>query len=266
MGRLNIPISTDRINSILSAFFKRESDDSLAVSVQDQTSEIVNYYFTRSLNENVTLTAIPSIGSYTFTVSGPTLFAPGLALNVCGGGRTYQGIVVSKAGNDITTSTPNDYAFPIGSNACPCQWQMNQDGSETPLIFCIKPPPGVKWDICRLNFGIYDDVVMDDAKFGGIAPLSSGIIIQICNGYKKILHTIVNNVGFVEQGFATKYSDKAPAGKYGYSGNKSYNGQEHHGVAIRLDGDEGDGLLVIIQDDLTDLDNLTFFAQGHKVI
>ena len=61
------------------------------------------------------------------------------------------------------------------------------------------------------------------------------------------------------------YSDKAPAGYFGLNFRRTFGGQNKNGVVIRLCADDSDTLQVIIQDDLTDLDDFSVIAQGHIV-
>jgi len=63
--------------------------------------------------------------------------------------------------------------------------------------------------------------------------------------------------------FDGNYSDKAPAGSYGFNFRNTYAGPSKHGVTIRLM--DGETLEILIQDSLTGLESFKMMAQGHIV-
>lgn len=46
---------------------------------------------------------------------------------------------------------------------------------------------------------------------------------------------------------------------------RSFGGQDKNGVVIRVDGDLGESLELLIQDDLTGLETFRIVVQGHVV-
>ena len=106
---------------------------------------------------------------------------------------------------------------------------------------------------------------MDDSLFGGMSPLTYGIQVRknITGGdYVNYWNAKFNGeIALVCYDFT--YASKAPAGSFGLRFRNSYGGQAKHGVTIRLD--PGDTLEVLVQDDLTDLEEFHMMAQGHLV-
>jgi hypothetical protein len=64
--------------------------------------------------------------------------------------------------------------------------------------------------------------------------------------------------------YDTAYADKRPSGSFGFKFRRTFGGQGKNGVVIRLTAIHGDSLKLIIQDDLTGLDDFYIVAQGHR--
>ena len=131
------------------------------------------------------------------------------------------------------------------------------------VIFQIGPVGvGNDIDLTRLSGYLQDGTAMDDAKFGGIAALTNGIVLRRNNGFIENIWNAKTNadLALICCGqFA--YTEKAPAGSFGARFCDTFAGQGNQGVAILLEAD--DVLELLIQDDLTLLQEFRMLAEGH---
>lgn len=237
----------------------------IPVEIQDQYSETIDLYLCQKyLTTNPTSSIL--LESRSIDLDSVSGIIAGDCIDISENGKTFQALVQSVVGSTVNFNCPSDQAFTSSAVVKLGKWNMNVNGSITPVIYNISPPAGVQWDINRIIIGILDDTAMDDSKFGGISSLTNGLVFRIKDGYYKNLFVVNDNGGFRERSFDAQYLDKAPAGYYGFGCRKTFNGQDKSGVTLRIDGDDGDELQIIIQDDLTNLNKLTCVAQGHTVV
>lgn len=246
-----------------------ESNGALAVNIQDQHSRMLDLKFIQAQGAPTTLTVEAVQEDRTITLASTAGFADKNVVGLfCPCGDFYFGQQVGDpVGNVITLDTPIDLTYIVGSSVITAIKNMAVDGSSITQVFQIGPVGGsseVEIDVTRVAGYLQDNVVMDDAKFGGITALIYGIVLRKNNG------TIENKWNMKTNGELAElcagdfdYTSKAPAGSYGARFRNSFSGQEKHGVTVRLE--PGDILEMLIQDDLTDLQLFTMTAQGHIV-
>ena len=244
-----------------------ESNGAIPVNIQDQHTLALDLNFIQSQG-STSLAANADSNDTTLTLIDATGFVDGNVIGLFSStGIFYFGQQVgAAAGNVITLDTPIDQDFLSGDNVIRALRNMNVDGSSTTQIFQIGPVgvgTDVEIDITRLLGYLQDNVSMDDAKFGGIAGLTNGIVLRHNN-------TVINNIWNVKTNgefsllcFDFAYTDKAPSGSFGARFRNTYAGQNKHGVTIRLAA--GEILELLIQDDLTGLEVFNMMAQGHVV-
>jgi hypothetical protein len=268
----------------------RESNGAIPVNIQDQHTEIIDLYLTQLL-DTCSLDIAVAIGGTTarITTTGATPVT-GNILSLKEGTAFYQAEILTArrvfmltsppvAGNpvadnqydltyDLTLDTPLDFDFTTGAICNLGNQNAQVDGSATPKIFSVSPVglvAGIAWDITRIIILITDNVVMDDAKFGGITALPKGIVLRKKDILYKNIFNAKTNGELALRCYDTAYSDKAPAGFYGFRARRTFAGQEKNGVTIRLNADDNDELQLIIQDDLTGLTKVNIIAQGHVI-
>lgn len=224
--------------------------------------EPVNYYLCNKKGET-TITLQANIGDTILTVASTTGAVVGECINIQYNKRYYQGLITNITGLNISVTPSFDFDIDLGAIVCFGDFNMNVDGSQNEVIFKIQPPIGTTWDITTITFAIVDNVVMDDAKFGGIAALSNGILLRRVDGTIKNYWLINNNSGFKQRAYNTEYSDKAPSGFYGFSGLKDV--LTLNATSIRLFGDTQDELQLVVRDNLTELTEFVMVAIGHVV-
>lgn len=242
---------------------------SIDVSVQDQYSAIIDRFLTRTLSD-VTIASPISFGDRTVTLSaghGFTFPAPFQEmLEIEYAGVQYQSRVDGVAGNVISVSNPFCCDFPAGIGGRRTSPDANIDGSVTPVVFSTSPPDGVLWDINILAVNMLDQTVMDDSKFGGIAGPIAGAIYRTVNDFRaENIFTAVDNSCFIRHCDTEQpYSEKAPAGYYGFNAKRRFNGQQGDGVSRRIGG-VFHRFECIIYSDVTGLDRYWNVVRGHVV-
>lgn len=139
---------------------------------------------------------------------------------------------------------------------------MNVNGSITPEVFKIAPPAGQKWRIARWMLSITDQKGFDVGTFGANGLLTNGIMprIKIGGVTSDMLDFGIRSNGDIA---ATAFdmdlytfgnTDDILTGRLSFT---------RMGQFIRLDGDSGDELQVVIRDDLTTLTSFYIQAQGY---
>ena len=263
--------------------WKAENDISQIVAVDEITNEVENvksrsgslnvaptykddivadYYLYRT-DATVSITTNTSIDDKSINVNSTVGVVVGDVITIYEYIYMFQSLVTATNATHITFGSPLDFNFTSNALVEIGEWNMAVDGSVTPQIFTIKSPPNQSIHIHGYRSSILDTTDMDDGKFGGITQLTNGVIYRYVNGITKNLCLIVNNLGFYEIGFVTEYSDKAPAGQYGFRARKDI--PNLNGVAITLDYSDASEFQVHIQDDLTALDLFATIINGHMV-
>lgn len=238
-------------------------NNSLSVILADQTTELVDQYLC-STNGTTNPSSAASLNDKNIAVEDTTGAAVGNCINISENGRSFQSLISSIDGNTITFLSPLDQDITTNAVVEFGEWDISTaDGSTNTVIFKIQPPAGATWDITRINIVITDNSPMDDGRFGGISQLTNGLVLRVTDSYYKNLWLVSNNSGFKEYGSSLTYASRAPAGQYGLIATKTFAGQPFNGVVLRLNGDTGDQLQLIVQDDLTALTKMSCVAQGH---
>jgi len=237
------------------------------VNVIDQTTRPFDFFFGR-LDGLTTLSSQANPEDKTLTLTDTTGFVDGTHVGVFSAENPdvfYLGTQLgAPVGNVITVDTPIDQTLQINSAIATTTINMAVDGSVTTQHFQIGPV-GVGStqivDITRILGHILDSSAMDDGKFGGIPALTNGIVLRKNDGVIFNYWNVKTNADLALICFNFNYSDKAPGGQYGCNFRNTFAGQSTHGVVIELLPTEY--LEILIQDDLTNLDEFKMMAQGH---
>lgn len=242
----------------------------LDVNVQDQHTDVVDLFLSNQVQQMV-LASNAAIDEILVTVTSGVQPTVGNIVSLKEGSAFYQAKILSSVANltdwDITLDTPLDFDFTVAAICEEGSINLAVNGSVTPVEFEISPSGltlGLSWDIVRFLGSIVDATSMDDGKFGGISALNKGVYLRIENGATKNLLNVKTNGGWRLRAFDVEYADKAAAGTYGFGFRKTYGGQSKSGVTLRITG--GDRITMVVQDDLTGLDNFNVVVQGHVVM
>jgi len=244
-----------------------ESNGAIPINIQDQHTRALDLPFIKAIAPPTTLWVEAVIGSYTINVTSTTGFVDDSVIFIASEEHFYIGKQIGAvSGNIVTVDTPVDFNYPLGSVVFAANYHMNVDGSVTPQIFQIgstSEAAVLELDITRVMGYFQDNVAMDDSNFGGLSGLTNGIVLRRNDGVMTNLWNAKTNGEISLMTFDFTYTDKAPAGSYGARFRNTYAGPSKHGVTIRLQ--PGDTLEIIIQDDLTGLEDFIMMAQGHVV-
>lgn len=240
--------------------FRIEDDRAMTVALGGLNRRIILHYFNRKLGD-ITLASPTVVDSRTVTLSPGHGVVAGNLLTFYEGTRQFQAFALSVAVNVITLDTPLDQAFSTSAIGERGTHLLNVDGSVTPLTFTARPGPGASWAIKGISVYLIDNTQMDDSTFAGIPALANGIVLRRKNGISKTIGNVKTNAGLRVFGSPSFYSDKAPAGLYGFF--SRLNTEEFFGASVELNGATADELQIIVQDNLTAIDNFRALAHGH---
>lgn len=243
----------------------RHGENTQDIMIQDQSSAIVDRFLTLKLND-VTVASDISFNDRTATLSAGHGFVSGNMFEIDYNGMQYQSRVVNVATNVITLTNPFCCAIPAGTIGARVSPNANIDGSGAPVIFKTRPPAGVLWDLNILAINMLDQSPMDDAKFGGITGPINGVVFRTVNTVMaENIFTAVDNSCFLRHcDTENPYSDKAPAGYYGFNTKRRFNGQQGDGVARRIGGDYHE-FQAVVSADIRALDRFWIVVRGHVV-
>lgn len=245
-----------------------ESSGAVPVALQDQHSEMIIAPLYVQSNSGELLASAVVVDDTTLTLDAGHGTGVGDVVCLKEGAHYYTGRVLDFAGgaNVPTMDTPLDHAYAIDAGVCIGDANLNVNGSlATPIVAQVSPPPGVQWDITRMHIRMVDNAVMDAGTFGGIPALTNGVVLRRADGVSKNIGNVKTNGDLALLASSYSFDDKPPSGKYGFTSNHVFGGQEHVGVTMRLNGSSADEMQVIIQDNLTGNEVLQIVAIGHVV-
>ncbi len=234
----------------------------------DQTTPLFDIPFFQTLSSN-TIAVDTVVDAYTFTANVGHSFAVDDEIAIPGVGDTnfMLSVVVGVVGEVITITTPFTRAYPAGSTAIVINTNMVIDGSVTPQVFSVTPSPGREGDVVRIILTIDGNAAMDFSTFGTAAALTRGILLRINNGdgtFRNIMQWR-DNGEFIERSFDhTFLSPKGGNVTHSFVSRRTFGGQSKNGVVVRLNGNLGESLEVVIQDNTNgDNSEIRVYAQGH---
>ena len=244
--------------------------DKVDVAIQDQTTEVIDLFLTRYISD-ITLTKSYEIDDNYINFTSSVAPVQGNMICLKENDHFYQGEITSVSslgGNtyQVRLDSPLDYDYTILGSCSLRSKSLAVDGSVTPVIFEVSPSNlNVSWDINYIVFHIQDNVAIDSDTFGGLTKLTNGIVLRNVDGITKNIANYKYTSDFRHHNFYADYDDRAPAGQFGFSSMKIFNGQANSGVVIRLDSATNDTLQIIVQDDLTGLTAFHVIAHGQVV-
>ena len=231
--------------------------------IQDQTTRPVSLYLHRHIGGLIILTADANIDDTELDVEAGHGAVAGNLICLKEGTKFYQGEVLSVTVTTIKLDSPLDFAFTQGANCTATRKAMNVDGSITPVEFHVRPNVGVRWDIQELIFLIEGSDPMDTGLFGDIAALANGIVVRKTGAEHINIFNIKSNGDFATRSFNIEFDPKPPGGITAVRVSREFKRQ--NGVVIRVDGDNPDDLVVLVQDPLQTLGKFECILQGHEV-
>jgi len=244
------------------------------VIIQDQTTTPVAYYFTQVEGIPTKVAAVTEINDTTAEILDTTGCEVGGYFGMFNAdsdtdNRAYFAEITDVDGSILTFDTPIDFAFQVGNTAACFERDMAVSGTPaSPAIFSIQVGEHANQsiDINRIMITMLTDSPPTLADFGDIEDgLDNGLVLRRVNGTTNNVWNVKKNGDFGNLAYDLQlFSAINPQqGQNGLLCRYTLNGRDKHGVAIRLE--PGDELQLIIQDNLTSLDQFRVIAEGHYV-
>jgi hypothetical protein len=245
--------------------FAEVEAEGLPVLIKYQSEPLLSLYFTKEV-QVLTLVAPTAVDDETVTVSAGGAPIVGNMAFFKEGNIFYQGEILTSVVNgpdwDITLGTPLDGVFTVAANATEGDPELAVNGNVTPVEYQVLTTglaAGANWHAEKMVAEITDATAMDDSTFGAIAGLAKGLLGRVKNPITKNLFNVQSNGAWALETFVISYSDKAPAGFYGFIARKAY---EH--ADLILNASTNDKISMIVRDDLTGLTSFKMKVIGHN--
>ncbi len=229
-------------------------DTGIPVYIQDQTTSILDLVF---LNRKGTFQLAANTTSNTRVFTA--LSGHGIVIGDVIELQNTKGFVLSKVLNVVTDTITIDSligdVYLTGVNHNRSTQDMRVDGSVTPVVFAIKPDSGQSGDINNVKFSIQDNSSMDFSTFGSAAALTVGCLLRYkrADGSFENIFNFKTNGDISQRASSHDFEDKIGGGLVSFTCKVTFNGQPYNGVAVRVDGDLGEELQLVVQDDLASI-------------
>lgn len=142
---------------------------------------------------------------------------------------------------------------------------MNVNGSITPVEYQFRPPVGEAWILNEMFVQILTNTInINDTEFGDVGALTNGIEAKIINDSGIILDytelgNLKSNNDLSALGFETSRQNYEQKPK-SLTGLFKFDGRHHTGLL--LDGSKTERFIVIVNDNLTTLLQITIFIDA----
>lgn len=237
-----------------------DDSDCVNVCVQDQVTKSLIFTVNHKVS-TTTLTLDTSSGDETITATTGHGILVGDQVALQEGENVFQAGVTAVSGDDITLDCPIDYPYTTSALLTREQINGNVNGSVTPVDFTIKPQTGQIWDIYEFTMYIESTGSADLTKFGDITNgLTNGILIRKKDGTYENIFCAKNNGDLYFRCEETEFLEKPY-----YSFKATFKFPEQTGVALRLNGNEGEFFEVLVRDNLSSLLRFNMFSTGHVI-
>ena len=245
----------------------RTSTGAKYYGMEARAGKILDLYF---LNREDTFTLVapaPTVSGYDIEVDATHTIGVGDWIELYEDDVYLQAQALGVAGDTITLDTPIPFAFTV-AGALGINGVRNAavDADPTPMVFEVAPPAGQVWDVTKTSLFIEGaTAAMTHSLFGDIAAIANGIVFRVKRSAAKyeILHNIKANVDLMIDTDATAVSAAMTAATFGLFSFKTFGNEGASGAMLRLDGDLGEKLELLIQDDIDALTYLHAKAHGY---
>ena len=224
----------------------------------------VNQYFHRLTGVESPLAVAASSQDRDIVVDDATNFNVGDSIQINEGiTNTTFPIIKSIAVNTLTLDRLIDVGILIDTDIKVVAINLGINATPgAPVIFALTPPPGEIWHITRILPTLTHSLGGDLSLFGDLAALANGVIIRAkVSGQYGTFTNWKRALDIKKDMYDVEFDSRAlGTGKFGTSGRGSFSRID---VGVRLNGDNGDQLEAVIQDNLSTLDNFNLNGQGH---
>ncbi len=240
-----------------------------AINIHDADvhRETINRQFHQHSTPSTTLSVEALAGNTSITVTSATGFAIGMWLHIEGDNvENVHPKITNIVGNVITIDRPLDWTHPIGSTVDNSLLNMNVVGGlASPQSFIVVPKPGEVWHLKKLSIAMIHSSAGDFGLFGNLTALTNGVALRRYDGLTGHFDTftIWRSNGTIDEDMGTvKFVTRSGGG--GSYGTAAQGYFDDTGTVVYLNGDNGDYLEVLVQDDLSGLASFKMKAQGHS--
>lgn len=242
----------------------------LNVHDADVHRQIVNEQFDQHQATTTTLSVAATAGSTSITVASATGFTVGSYIHLLNAAGTVDENVHPKitvvVGNVLTLDRPLDNSYAIGDSVILTVVNIAASAGTlaAPQSYKMYPLPGHTWHITRILIEMTHTTAGDNGLFGDLPELTNGVVLRRYDGLTGSTSTFTiwrNNSDIVTDMFDVVYSARSGGG--GAYGTNCRGTFTNAGAIVYLNGDNGDYLEVLVQDDITGLTSFRIKAQGH---
>lgn len=269
IGKVKITDSNNREVLITVPFGGQPNQGTLDVHIADVHERLVNLFVSRQTGVNTVLSAPASSGDTSIDIVPATYanYNVGDQLQIIDGASTevlFFTITAKPGSPTLTLDMPLAFDHVSGTLILGVDKEIsNANGSlSSPISFRLAPPPGQVWHIQAATLFMQTATAMDTSKFGDIAGgLTNGVVIRALRfGQIRNLLNIKTNGDLLKDIHRVEFHNRAPAGSFGLNARWLFQDLKTY---IKVDGDRGEYLELLIQDDLTDLEIAQVKFQGH---
>lgn len=239
----------------------------LNVTLSDTNFSIVNTFFKRQAGIPTTLAANSAVGATSLNLVSAAGVFVGHQLDIYDGeDEKVFPTVNSIAGNIVTLDKPLDNAYTAGDSVDDIIVNMNLVGTlAAPQSFKVKPLPGEEIDFTRILIEMTHGGAGDNGLFGDLTELSNGVVLRVYKGATNKFQSLTvwkTNSDIAVDMYDVSYTTRSGGGgSYGTNARGTF---QKTGAVVRLNGDDGDYMEILIQDDLTGLASFRIKAQGSN--
>jgi hypothetical protein len=261
----------------------------VATFKQSNITEMLDLLFLQEKVTGLTLDANTVVDSRAITLSAGHGLTTGnsaghiLELAHTTDNHFYQGKVITIAGDVVTLAPPINDIYTVATTAISTgNPNMAEDtatgaaidGSVTPVIFTVRPISSQAGDISRIVMASTSSNEGDLSTFGGAPALTVGMTLRVNrgDGTFKNLYTYQTNFDLAQHAGGDSNPPFLPKGgntTHGIITRVSFEGEDKHNTAVRLDGALGEELQIVIFELMnnTGTGNLTvsFLAEGSEL-
>lgn len=252
----------------LSSYYDAVTDEwVLNFHDSDVHKRVINRRFHRHTTPTTTIAVASSPQDTSIIVVSSVGFTVGDYLHIENGVQelVHPAITII-VGNVITLDKPLDNGYAVGTSVVKSIVNMNEVATlASPLSYQIKPLPGEIWHITKISISMAHSSAGDLGKFGNITALSNGMLIRKFNGatgqYGTFTIWKTNGDIDLDMGTVTFPIRSGGGGSYGTAASGRLE-QDTKSIAY-LNGDNGDFMEILNQDDLSTLGFIMAKGQGH---
>lgn len=222
------------------------------IFIQDQTTPMLDLRFLERIG-TFQLASPTTASTRTFTAIAGHGIVVGNIIELQNDRNFCQARVLGVNVNSITIDMEIGDIYPVGLTFPVSNDDMRVNGSVTPRIFTLKPDVGQSGDINSIQFAVQSASPMDFSTFGSANALPVGCLLRVKRqgGALINLFNFKTNGELIIRGIDHSFQEKAGGGLHAFIAQIAFNGQQNRGVTVRLDGDLGEELQLVVQDNLS---------------